>query len=124
MAVVLIVDDNLPTRQLLRLVFELDGQFDVREAEDAAAGRDHIATAPADLVIVDLIDDALSVIGAARRVRPDCRVVVYSAWPERVVKMRALDAGADVYLQKGLHPDIVATVTAVLGEPSTWTSSV
>jgi signal transduction histidine kinase len=109
----LLVDDAEDLRYLVRLVLERSGRYEV--VAEAADGREAIASAAAhrddlDLVLLDLSMphmDGLEALPHLRRVAPEARVVVLSGFAEAGTAEAARVAGADLYLEKGLAPDVL-----------------
>lgn len=98
---VLVIDDELPIRRLLRASLEAQG-LEVEEATSARAGLQHAAQDPPDLIILDLglpDGDGLEV---TRQIRSwsQIPIVILSARGQESDKVAALDAGADDYLTK------------------------
>ena len=99
-ACVLIVEDEVAMRRLLRAALTAHG-YHVVEAATAAAGRAALAEAP-DLIVLDLglpDGDGVDFVIATRR-RSTVPIIVVSARDREADKIRALDAGADDYLTK------------------------
>lgn len=101
---VVIVEDDREVRDLLVLLFELDGRFaPVVAAEDGRAGIDAVVEHRPDIVIVDLHLPEVAgpeVIRACRERAPETRVVVFSAFPDPFTLLEVLRLGADSYLDK------------------------
>jgi signal transduction histidine kinase len=77
----------------------------VGEAGDGREGVDLAAELQPDVVLVDLampVMDGLEALPLIRKACPQTRVVVLSGFEADAMAQRALDAGADGYLQKGL----------------------
>ncbi len=67
---VLIIDDDLQLREMMRQALERDG-YDVQEAADGREGVDMFRKAPANLVITDLIMPEQEGIETIRELRGD-----------------------------------------------------
>ena len=98
---VLIVEDELPIRQLLRTTLLAEG-YEVHEAETAKEGETIARHRPIDFFLVDLglpDDDGVALI---QRLRTWTRrpIIVLSARSQEHDKVKALDAGADDFLSK------------------------
>jgi two-component system, OmpR family, KDP operon response regulator KdpE len=98
---VLVVDDEVPLRSLLRTGFELEG-FDVRDAPNAAEAIRATALEPTDLVILDLGLPDLDGGEILRQLRTWSAVpiIVLSARSSEEEKVRLLELGADDYVVK------------------------
>jgi len=103
-----IVDDTPDLRLLLRITLEQEGDFQVvAEAENGQQGVEQIAALKPDLVLLDLampVMDGLEALPRIREVCPSARVVVLSGFEADAMAHRAMSAGADGYLQKGMSP--------------------
>ena len=106
---VLIVDDTPDGRDIYSLHLQQRG-FTVLTAADGAEGveiaREHLP----DVVIMDLAMARLDGISATKRLKRDARtrripVIILTAYPEKQVQQRAMEAGASVFLTKPCLPD-------------------
>jgi len=98
---VLVIDDEVQIRRLLRLTLEGAG-FRVREAENGELGLVEAATKRPDAIILDLGLPDLPGIEVLKRLREWSRlpVLILSVRGQEADKIEALDAGADDYLSK------------------------
>ena len=98
---VLVVEDELSLRRLMTLMLEDEG-YDVRSAEDGAAGLASIEEqGPPDVVLLDLMMPVLDGRGFLREARArgyTLRVVVVSASPEASDLVREYQCAG--YVQK------------------------
>jgi DNA-binding response OmpR family regulator len=130
---ILVVDDEVTIREVIRRYLERDG-FVVREAADGYAALDALAEAVPDLIVLDLMlpgIDGLSltrqlrtprpVAGPEREARQRVPIIMLTARGETSDRIRGLDLGADDYVAKPFSPqELVSRVRAVLrraGEP-------
>ena len=98
---ILIIDDELQIRRLLRVTLEGAG-YRVREAATGALGLNEAAVRRPDAVILDLglpDADGLDVLSRLRE-WSGLPVLILSVRGEEAQKIAALDAGADDYLTK------------------------
>jgi DNA-binding response OmpR family regulator len=113
---ILVVDDDVVTRELLRGILERAGH-EVREAADGRAGlRDLYAAAP-DLVILDIEMPELDGWAVLERIRDlsDVPVLMLTARKTELERVRGLQGGADDYVVKPFgHQELVARVHALL----------
>jgi DNA-binding NarL/FixJ family response regulator len=102
---VVLVDDTIEIRQLLRMTLEFDGRFKViDEAGDGvgaikAAGEHH-----PDAIVLDLampVMDGLQAIPEIRREAPEAKILVLSGFDAGQMSNEALKRGADAYVEKG-----------------------
>ena len=98
---VLIIDDELQIRRLLRVTLE-SVDYIVHEAETGESGLAEIAFRRPDVVILDLGLPDLGGIEVLKRLREwsETPVVILSVRDDEEEKVRALDAGADEYVTK------------------------
>ena len=118
---ILIVDDEVQIRRLLRVTLEAEG-FRVREAETGQLGLNEIALAAPDGVVLDLGLPDMEGTEVIRRLREWSKlpVLVLSVRDSEDDKIAALDAGADDYLTKPFSGrELLARVRAVLRRTQT-----
>jgi two-component system KDP operon response regulator KdpE len=114
--VILVVDDEVQIRRLLRLTLEAAGYL-VREAATGAAGVAEVAARHFDAVILDLGLPDIGGVEVVRQLRewskvPVLVVTVRAAESDKVL---ALDAGADDYVTKPFGTaEITARLRAIL----------
>ncbi len=99
--VVLVIDDEIQIRRLLRLTLEANG-YKVLEAASGQAGLVEAATRRPDIVILDLGLPDMDGVSVLKRLREWSRVpvVVLSVRDRDDDKVEALDGGADDYVSK------------------------
>jgi len=119
---VLVADDSITTRSLLRSVLE-GGGYRVRTAADGDEALRIARGEPIDLVVSDLRMPRLDGIGLLHRLRGDARtnklpVVLFSGADNEEDRQRGLSAGASAYLAKGdfERGQLVDVVTQLLRE--------
>jgi two-component system KDP operon response regulator KdpE len=98
---ILIIDDEVQIRRLLRLTLESAG-YRVRDAASGSLGLNEAAVARPDAIILDLSLPDLTGLEVLRRLREwsELPVLILSVRGEEADKIAALDAGADDYLTK------------------------
>lgn len=101
---VLVVDDVADLRELVRIRLELESGFAVvGEASNGAEAIELAAQTQPDLILLDLampIMDGLQALPELRRTAPNAQIAVLSGFEEATMAQTALEAGADVYLDK------------------------
>ena len=114
---VVIVDDDPGIRDVVGEFLTRHG-FEVAEAADAAGLQRALASAPADVIVLDVMlpgDDGLTI---CRRLagQPDGpAVIMLSAMGEDTDRIVGLELGADDYLAKPCNPrELLARVRAVM----------
>jgi len=116
MKTILVVDDEPKIVQLARDYLEHAG-FAVVTAGDGPAALEAIASAPPDLVVLDLGLPGLDGLEVTRRLRRDgdIPIVMLTARDDELDKLLGLELGADDYITKPFSPrELVARVRAVL----------
>jgi len=108
---VLVVDDEPTIRRLLRLTLGPGHRVD--EAADGQEAMLKMQGNPPDILLLDIAMPGMDGLAVARAVRADpslrqIGIIVISAYARRG---EALDAGADMYLQKPFRP--LALLTAI-----------
>jgi two-component system, chemotaxis family, chemotaxis protein CheY len=109
---VLVVDDSLTMRALLRVTLAARG-LDVAEAEDGECAIAWLDAHEADLVITDINMPRLDGFGLIARVRAtarhrDCPILVLTTESSAEKRARARAAGATGWLVKPFDPDTLA----------------
>ena len=112
---VMIVDDPMFMRKILRGILVENGYIIAAEAASGIEAMRHLHTSHPDVILLDIIlpdsidlDLLESIITAC----PDSKVVVCSSIGEAHVIRKSLDLGARAYIHKPFTPE---TVTDVLG---------
>ena len=114
--VVLIIDDELQMRRLLRIMLEAHNYI-VFEAKSGQEGLNQAAQCRPEIVILDLGLPDLDGVTVLKRLREwsQVPVVFLSVRDSESDKVAALDAGADDYVTKPFSPrELVARVKALL----------
>ena len=113
---VLVIDDEIQIRRLLRLTLEEAGYF-VRLAESGQSGLSEFEKKKPDAVILDLGLPDLSGVEVLERLRlrSPVPVLILSVFGQEDSKIAALDAGADDYLTKPFGDgELLARLRALL----------
>ena len=119
---VVLVDDMVELRSLIKLTLERSGRFEVvGQAGNGREGIDVAAATTPDLVLLDVsmpVMDGLEALPIICRTVPSTTVVMLSGFSERRLGAEAAAGGATAYLEKGLSPDaLVARLLEVLQQP-------
>jgi DNA-binding response OmpR family regulator len=116
---VLVVEDEAPIRELLRLHLSLSG-FEVEEIGDGAHGLERARSAKFDLIVLDVMLPGLDGITICRAIRSqgvntDTAIMMLTARDTESDTVLGLESGADDYLAKpfGIR-ELVARASAVL----------
>lgn len=113
---ILIVDDNVGVRRMLRTLFDAEG-YAVLEAATQLQVLQHLARNRVSLITLDLAlggEDGLAVARAVR-VRSSVPIIMITAKGEDVDRVVGLELGADDYISKPFNNrEVLARVRAVL----------
>jgi len=105
---ILIVDDQPDLRLLIRLTFAGQG-YDVSEAATGEAALAACASRVPDLVLLDVMLPGIDGYEVCRRLKADARlarvpVLLMTAGHQETERVRAREAGAELYLAKPFSP--------------------
>ena len=102
---VVLVDDTVEIRRLLRMTLEFDGRFSViDEAGDGVEAIKAASEQQPDAVVLDLampVMDGLQAIPQIRRESPGTKILVLSGFDAGQMSSEAISRGADAYIEKG-----------------------
>lgn len=115
---VLVVDDDAPLREVVRLALQLAG-FTVLEAADGRAALGIVDRQPVDLIVLDVAMPVLDGLSTCRalRARPDLGppVLFLTARDDEVDRILGLELGGDDYVTKPFSPrELASRVKAIL----------
>ena len=114
---ILVLDDDVRIRDLLRRYLSLEG-FDVVVAEDGKALDRIMLRDTVELIVLDLMmpgEDGLSICRRLRAVNNRTPIIMLTAKGEDVDRIVGLEMGADDYLSKPFNPrELLARIHAVL----------
>jgi len=118
---VLIVDDALFMRMMIKDILSKDGFEIVGEAENGAEAVEKYADLKPDLVTMDIVMPEMDGIEAVRtiiKMDPGARVLMCSAMGQQLLVVEALEAGARDFIIKPFQPEKVveAVRKALRGE--------
>ena len=116
---ILIVEDEAPIRELLRLHLSLAG-FDIEEVADGTAALERTRAEKFDVIVLDVMVPGLDGITLCRAIRSQSvnaasGVLMLTARGSEADKVLGLESGADDYLTKPFSiREMVARVGAIL----------
>ena len=117
----LLVDDDKPLRERLRIAMERRG-FKVLAAESVAEGIKIARSEPPDFAVIDLRladGSGLDVVSALKQQRPDARAIVLTGYGNIATAVTAVKMGAVDYLSKPADADdVVAALLAIDNDKS------
>jgi DNA-binding NarL/FixJ family response regulator len=117
---VLLVDDHPMVIAGVRQMIETDAAIEVvGEATCAAEAMSQLAVQNVDVALVDINladENGLALLQRIKRIAPHTAVVILSTYGEEMYALRALKAGADGYLTKGVGlSELIHAVRKVAG---------
>ena len=116
MAKLLIVDDDIRLRKLVRTYGEVE-HYECEEAADGLSALEKLQDSDFDLVILDVMMPGLDGFETLERIRKtsEIPVIMLTARSEEYDKLTGFGLGVDDYVSKPFSPKIlVARVTAIL----------
>lgn len=110
---ILVVDDNQSIRSLLRHI--LENYFEVDEACNGQEGLDIARKTQPDLIITDLIMPGVDGLSLTKSIKGDIMtshipVLLLTSEDQEASQLLGYKAGADIYLTKPLHADLLLAV--------------
>lgn len=122
---ILVVDDDFPVRDSLRLLLELEG-YRVVTAIDGREGLAAYHRVAPDLVITDMAlphAPGLAVIDGVKQANPAANIIAMSGGVRRALEAHSLEAaserGASVVFRKPYDPDeMLVAVSSLLSQTS------
>ena len=110
---VMIVDDSLFMRNILRGILVQKGYIVAAEAASGIEAMRNLHTNHPDIIMLDIIlpdSNGLDLLESIIAACPDSKVVVCSSIGEALVIQKSLDLGAKAFIQKPFTPEKVAEV--------------
>jgi DNA-binding response OmpR family regulator len=111
---VLIVDDEDLTRQMIAMFMKMDG-YDTAEAEDGVDALEKVAKRQPDAIILDVMMPIMDGITMCKQLRSNpatasIPVLMLSGRSQLGAEEEGLDAGANAYMKKPMEPKEMMTV--------------
>ena len=110
---VMIVDDSLFMRKILRGILVEKGYIVAAEAASGIEAMKYLHTSHPDIILLDIIlpdSNGLDLLESMIAACPDSNVVVCSSIGQPLVIQKAHDLGAKAFIQKPFTPDKIAEV--------------
>jgi DNA-binding response OmpR family regulator len=102
---ILIIEDDEEMRSLLKDFVEEEG-YETDSVEKGTYAFKKLMTESFDLIITDIRMpgfSGLEIIPGLKKFQPDTPIIVITAFGGEEVHLRALERGADAYLEKPIH---------------------
>jgi DNA-binding response OmpR family regulator len=118
---ILVVDDNIQMRTLLRITFSIKPEYEVIQAENGADALDIIRTQHIDIMFLDIMmPGEIDGVGVCKFVKASeeyksCFIVLLSARGQKADIELGLSMGADMYLTKPFSPISLLELVERLG---------
>ncbi len=117
-AKVLVVDDLLFTRKMLKDLLESAGYAYVLEAEDGDTAVEAYRASMPDIVLMDVVMprvDGIDALKQIKEINPDAKVIMISAVGQESVIKEAMQLGAKGYIVKPFQPkEVCETIERAL----------
>jgi two-component system chemotaxis response regulator CheY len=110
---VMIVDDSLFMRKILRGILDEQGYIVTAEAASGIEAMKNLHTSHPDIILLDIIlpdSNGLDLLESIIKACPDSKVVICSSIGQPLVIRKSLDLGAKAFIQKPLTPEKIAKV--------------
>ena len=116
---VLIVDDALFMRMMIRDILSKDGFDVVGEAENGVEAVERFKEMRPDLVTMDIVMpemDGIEAVKQIMKIDPDAKILMCSAMGQQALVVEAIQAGAKDFVVKPFQPSrVLEAVQRVLG---------
>lgn len=121
---ILIVEDNVHFRTLVRTILEALGVQNIEEARDGSEAMDVLKSFDADMAILDWKMDGVDGVECIRSIRTGndspnkfLPIILCSGYTEASLKRDALNAGANAFLAKPISAkSLLSRITSVMEE--------
>jgi two-component system, chemotaxis family, chemotaxis protein CheY len=117
---VLIVDDALFMRMMIRDILSKDGFDVVGEAENGVEAVERFKEVKPDLVTMDIVMpemDGIEAVKQIMKIDPDAKILMCSAMGQQPLVVEALEAGAKDFIIKPFQPSkVIEAVEKALKE--------
>lgn len=116
---VMVCDDHAMVARALSTVLDADDSISVvAQAVDRASVLEAVASRPIDVAVMDVRlpgDSGLDIAAAVKRIQPECKVVMLTAFPSDVALVKAYELGASAFHLKDESTDgLIQTIKDVV----------
>ncbi len=116
---VLIVDDAVFMRMMIKDILEKNGFEIIGEASNGASAVEEYKNLKPDIVTMDITMpemDGIQAVKEIRKIDPDAKIIMCSAMGQQAMVMEAIQAGAKDFIVKPFQSDrVVEALNKVLG---------
>lgn len=116
---VMIVDDSLFMRKIMRGILVEKGYTVAAEAASGIEAMRNLHASHPDIILLDIIlpdSNGLDLLESVIKACPDSKVIVCSSIGQPLVIQKSLDLGAKAFIQKPFTPEKVTEVLESLGD--------
>lgn len=122
---ILVVEDNLHFRNLVRTILDAVGILGIEEARDGAEAIEVLRSFPADVAILDWKMDGVDGVECARRIRTNedspnrfLPLIMVTGYTEASLIHQAYEAGVNDFLAKPISAkSLLSRISAVIEHP-------
>jgi signal transduction histidine kinase/CheY-like chemotaxis protein len=118
---ILIVEDNLINRMIMRRLLEKEGFEEIEEAENGRVALDHCihSDSPYDVIFMDIQMPVMDGLTAMKKIRElndyeTCRIVALTGYKSEEDRQNLINSGFDRYISKPYHQKILSDYIASL----------
>ncbi|MBI2957609.1 MAG: response regulator [Chloroflexi bacterium] len=116
---ILIIEDQEPIVTLLKAILGADGGYELLVARDGGEAQALAKTERPELIIVGTLAHAEDSYGVCRCLRANgeaipCKIIMIGNWTDETSGQKAIEAGADEFVDRPWPALLMRTVKAVL----------
>ena len=118
---ILIVEDNLINRMIMRRLLEKEGFEEIEEAENGRVALDRCihSDSPYDVIFMDIQMPVMDGLTAMKKIRElndyeTCRIVALTGYKSEEDRQNLINSGFDRYISKPYHQKILSDYIASL----------
>jgi two-component system chemotaxis response regulator CheY len=115
---ILIADDAMFMRRMLRTIVEANGYEVVAEAANGQEAVDHYDAYSPDLVLMDItmpVLDGISAVAMIKQKDPNCKIIMCTAMGQKEMVMQSIKMGAKDFIIKPFQaPRVLQSIEKLL----------